>query len=180
MPSVESMAMHRTTLSPMSDATSSTTIRPSAVFTSSASNSSGWSPGSNWTSVTAPMTWLIRPCRVARRLLRQGRDQFRIAEQHCVGVAPRVLLQRDRHRRQHLAWARPVREVADLRDHAACVAKQKIAALAADGHVLLLARVVLVHVPRRGADVVDVDRAAQAFVWRDKEHHCAAAPAADR
>src|SRR5256714_11383945 len=62
MPSVASIAMQRTTLSPMSDATSRTIFRPSTV-TSSASNSSGWSPGSNSTSTTAPMTWLIRPSR---------------------------------------------------------------------------------------------------------------------
>ena len=63
IPSVESIAMQRTTLSPMSEATSSTTLRPSAVLTSSASNSSGWAPASNSTSTTAPITWLIRPCR---------------------------------------------------------------------------------------------------------------------
>src|SRR2546429_356576 len=64
MPSVASMAMHRTTLSPMSDETSRTIFRPSTV-TSRASNSSGWSPGPNSTSTTAPMTWLIRPSRGA-------------------------------------------------------------------------------------------------------------------
>src|ERR1700694_3158692 len=63
IPSVESIPMHRTTLSPMSDATSSTTLRPSALLTSRASKSSGWSPASNSTSTTAPITWLMRPCR---------------------------------------------------------------------------------------------------------------------
>src|SRR6266508_80699 len=62
MPSVASIAVQRTTLSPMSDDTSRTILRPSTV-TSRASNSSGWSPGSNSTSTTAPMTWLIRPSR---------------------------------------------------------------------------------------------------------------------
>src|SRR5947207_12256883 len=54
--------MQRTTLSPMSDATSSTTLRLSALVTSSASNSSGCAPASNSTSTTAPITWLMRPC----------------------------------------------------------------------------------------------------------------------
>src|SRR6267142_3766762 len=60
-PSVASIAMVRTTLSPMAPSTSSTTVRPSPVLTSSASNSSGCSPGGNSTSTTAPMTWLTRP-----------------------------------------------------------------------------------------------------------------------
>src|SRR5207253_9889705 len=60
-PSVESIAMQRTVLSPRSDSTSSTTVRPSWVLTSSASNSSGWYPGSNSTSTTAPMSSLMRP-----------------------------------------------------------------------------------------------------------------------
>src|SRR5213596_1627503 len=58
------MAMQRTTLSPMSDSTSRITRR-SPLGTSRASNSSGWSPGLNSTSTTAPMTWLIRPSRGA-------------------------------------------------------------------------------------------------------------------
>src|SRR6266446_5253323 len=62
MPSVASIAMQRTTLSPMSEETSRTILRPSTV-TSKASNSSGWAPGSNSTSTTAPMTWLIQPSR---------------------------------------------------------------------------------------------------------------------
>src|SRR6267142_1398037 len=60
-PSVASIAIVRTTLSPMAPSTSSTTVRPSPVLTSSASNSSGCSPGGNSTSTTAPMTWLTRP-----------------------------------------------------------------------------------------------------------------------
>src|SRR5438874_3924034 len=63
-PSVASMAMQRTTLSPMAPSTSSTTVRPSLIFTRRASNSSGWSPGGNSTSTTAPMTWLTLPSRV--------------------------------------------------------------------------------------------------------------------
>ena len=60
-PSVASIAMVRTTLSPIAPSTSSTTTRPSPVVTSSASNSSGCSPGGNSTSTTAPMTWLTCP-----------------------------------------------------------------------------------------------------------------------
>jgi hypothetical protein len=60
-PSVASIAMVRTTLSPIAPSTSRTTMRPSPVLTSSASNSSGCSPGGNSTSTTAPMTWLTRP-----------------------------------------------------------------------------------------------------------------------
>ncbi len=60
-PSVASMAMVRTTLSPIAPSTSSTTTRSLPVVTSSASNSSGCSPGGNWTSTTAPMTWLTCP-----------------------------------------------------------------------------------------------------------------------
>src|SRR5256714_5861190 len=63
-PSVASMAMQRTTLSPIAPSTSSTTVRPSLIFTRRASNSSGWSPGGNSTSTTAPMTWLTLPSRV--------------------------------------------------------------------------------------------------------------------
>src|SRR5258706_1483473 len=63
-PSVASMAMQRTTLSPIAPSTSRTTVRPSPTLTSSASNSSGWSPGSNATSTTAPITWLTWPTRV--------------------------------------------------------------------------------------------------------------------
>src|SRR5467141_3193622 len=60
-PSVASIAIVRTTLSPMAPSTSSTTVRPSPVLTSSASNSSGCSPGGNSTSTTAPITWLTWP-----------------------------------------------------------------------------------------------------------------------
>src|SRR5579859_3344474 len=63
-PSVASMAMQRTTLSPIAPSTSSTTVRPSPTLTSSASNSSGWSPGWKATSTTAPITWLTCPTRV--------------------------------------------------------------------------------------------------------------------
>src|SRR5487761_117378 len=60
-PPVASIAMVRTVLSPIAPSTSSTTTRPSCVLTSSASNSSGCSPGGNSTSTTAPMTWLTWP-----------------------------------------------------------------------------------------------------------------------
>src|SRR6266571_8704153 len=63
-PSVASIAMRRTTLSPIAPSTSSTTLRPLFVCTSRASNSSGWSPGGKVTSTTAPMTWLTLPSRV--------------------------------------------------------------------------------------------------------------------
>src|SRR6185437_6702471 len=63
-PSVASIAMQRTTLSPIAPSTSSTTVRPSFVLTSRASKSSGWSPGGKVTSTTAPMTWLTLPSRV--------------------------------------------------------------------------------------------------------------------
>src|SRR6266851_94105 len=60
-PSVASIAIVRTVLSPMAPSTSSTTTRPSCVLTSSASKSSGCSPAGNSTSTTAPMTWLTWP-----------------------------------------------------------------------------------------------------------------------
>src|SRR5487761_695958 len=60
-PSVASIAMVRTVLSPIAPSTSRVTTRPSCVLTSSASNSSGCSPGGNSTSTTAPMTWLTWP-----------------------------------------------------------------------------------------------------------------------
>src|SRR6202163_3488300 len=60
-PSVASIAIVRTVLLPIAPSTSSTTVRPSCVFTSSASNSSGCSPAGNSTSTTAPMTWLTWP-----------------------------------------------------------------------------------------------------------------------
>src|SRR3982074_642404 len=60
-PSVASIAMVRTTLSPIAPSTSSTTMRPLPGLTSRASKSSGCSPGGNSTSTTAPMTWLTRP-----------------------------------------------------------------------------------------------------------------------
>src|SRR2546422_2345490 len=317
MPSVASMAMHRTTLSPMSDETSRTIFRPSTV-TSRASNSSGWSPGPNSTSTTAPMTWLIRPSRGAflfgppcacpasafsvfgafalvfairappssrarglgaahdlhqlggdssladlvrverqrvdqiaggvgcvlhrdhlgrvlaclvlehclknlrldvawqqpvehgfrlgfvdvvgsrtllaglafgdlggdqdsdRRLLSHGRDPFRVTEKHGVGLPLRVLLQRDGDSRQHEGLAGAVGKVADLGDHVAPISEQKVAPLTAECHVALLLRVVLVHVTRRGADVVDIDRAAKAAVGRDEDHHRALAFAPDQ
>src|SRR6266576_3269377 len=317
MPSVASMAMHRTTLSPMSDETSRTIFRPSTV-TSRASNSSGWSPGPNSTSTTAPMTWLIRPSRGAfmfgapcacpasafsvfcpfalvfairapsssrarglgaahdlhqlggdsglshfvrvqrqrvdqvtggvggvlhrdhlrrvlaclvrehtlkhlrldvpwqqavkhcfwlrlvdvvgsgpflaglafgdlggdqdsdRRLLAHGRDPFRVAEKHGVGVPLRVLLQRDRDGRQHEGLAGPVGKVADLGDDVAPITEQEVAPLAAERHVALLLRVMLVHVARRRADVVDVDRAAKAAVGCHEDHDRALALAPDQ
>src|SRR4029077_10178023 len=64
IPSVESMAIVRTTLSPLSDCPSST-MRRSPTFVSRASNSSGAWPASNSTSTTAPMTSTILPNRVA-------------------------------------------------------------------------------------------------------------------
>src|ERR1700686_3176040 len=64
-PSVASIAMVRTVLSPIAPSTSRTTTRPSWVFTSSASKSSGCSPGGNSTSTTAPMTWLTWPSLVS-------------------------------------------------------------------------------------------------------------------
>src|SRR5580704_3732793 len=60
-PSVASIAMVRTVLSPIAPSTSRTTTRPSWVLTSRASKSSGCSPGGNSTSTTAPMTWLTWP-----------------------------------------------------------------------------------------------------------------------
>src|SRR5712692_58232 len=63
-PSVESMAMHLTTLSPIALATSSTTLWPSCFSTSSASKSSGCSPGGKATSTTAPITCRTFPSRV--------------------------------------------------------------------------------------------------------------------
>src|SRR5215813_6846199 len=60
-PSVESIAMQRTVLSPVSCWTSMTTLRPSWVVTTSASIRFGSLPGGNSTSTTAPMTWLILP-----------------------------------------------------------------------------------------------------------------------
>src|SRR5256885_3752702 len=60
-PSVASVAMQRTTLSPIAPSTSSTTLLPAAVFTSSDPNSSGCSPAGNSTSTTAPITWGTLP-----------------------------------------------------------------------------------------------------------------------
>src|SRR5689334_5110207 len=59
MPSVLSMAMHRTVRSPSSCATSSTSMR-SAILVCSAFWMNGSSP-SNCTSMTAPITWVTRP-----------------------------------------------------------------------------------------------------------------------
>src|ERR1700674_83187 len=299
IPSVESIPMHRTTLSPMSDATSSTTLRPSALLTSRASKSSGWSPASNSPSTTAPTTWLSAPWPLVlffsgfslvfairnsflaradglgaahdlhqlgrdaglpdlvcvegqrvdqvarglgrilhrdhlgrvlarlvlehrlenlgldvprqqtvehglglrlvdviglrsllrllalgylggdqhadRRLLPEGREPLGVTEDDRVGVALRVLLQRDRDGGQTLAHARPVGKVAHLRDDVAPVAQEKVATLAPERYVLLVRRVVLVHVARRHTDVVDVDGTAQPLVGGDKDHHRAAA-----
>ena len=61
-PSVESMAMVRTTFSPRCWATSSTRRLP-PLSVSSAERIGGSSP-SNATSTTAPMTWLTRPVRL--------------------------------------------------------------------------------------------------------------------
>ena len=58
-PSVESIAIVRTVLSPRCCATSSTMVRPSSS-TSSAERIAGSGP-SNETSTTAPITWLTRP-----------------------------------------------------------------------------------------------------------------------
>src|ERR1700761_460550 len=59
MPSVLSMAMQRTVRSPSSWATSSTRVR-SSILLCSAFWMNGRSP-SNWTSTTAPRTWVTRP-----------------------------------------------------------------------------------------------------------------------
>src|SRR5579871_1431327 len=58
-PSVVSIATVRTALSPRCCATSSTRVLPSC-FTCSADKIAGRSP-SNFTSTTAPMTWVMRP-----------------------------------------------------------------------------------------------------------------------
>ncbi len=58
-PSVESMAMVRTVDSPRCWATSSTSRAPLLSVSSAFRISGRWS--SNWTSTTAPMTWVILP-----------------------------------------------------------------------------------------------------------------------
>ena len=60
-PSVVSMAMQRTELSPISCATSITTVRPSRGWTRTACRMLGSLPGGNSTSTTAPITWLTAP-----------------------------------------------------------------------------------------------------------------------
>ena len=67
MPSVLSMATHRTVRSPSSCATSSTRVR-SASRVCSAFWMNGSSP-SNWTSTTAPITWVTRPTMLLAILL---------------------------------------------------------------------------------------------------------------
>jgi len=115
-----------------------------------------------------------------RRFLLERRDPFRVAQEHRVGVALRVLLQRDGDRRQHLRLARAVGQVADLGDHVAPVPEQEVATFPAQRDVAWLIGVVLLHIARRGADVVDVDCARQSLVGRDQDHHRALALAADQ
>ncbi len=60
-PSVESIAMQRTELSPVSSSTSRVTSRPDRVLAMIASNMFGSWPSGNSTSTTAPMTWETQP-----------------------------------------------------------------------------------------------------------------------
>src|SRR5437879_7370186 len=64
-----------------------------------------------------------------------------------------------------------IRKTARVRDHVAPEAQEEVTALAAERHVLLLVGIVLPHVARGDAEVIDVERTRQALVGGDQNHH---------